>query len=94
MTTDGQQPQPTEEQWHAKFLTEAIEAIAARLHALADDVARKAADVPLVGGPGRPNYGKVAADVVQEITWGVANLHMERPTTEAAAADIARAKGV
>lgn len=95
MSTDSQPAKrpETEEQWHAKFLTDSIDSIAVGLRTLAERVERLRVDVPMVGGPGRATYAQIAAQVVHEITWGVANLHIERPIGEAAAADVARAKG-
>lgn len=84
----------TVEQFHAKFLTESIDKTVDGLRRLADRVEAEATRVPKVGsGPGRGTYAAIAADVIHDITWGVANLQLERLCTEAAAADTARAKG-
>jgi hypothetical protein len=82
------------EKMHADFLTGAINETAAGLRRLAERVEHGATDVPLVGtGPGRNTYAAIASHVIHEVTWGIANLSMERLARESAAADVARAKG-
>lgn len=78
----------TVEQMHAQFLREALETRAAGLRRLADAFDR------LAGQVGETvQYSRIAEQAYHELSWGVANLNMERVINEAAGADIARAKG-
>jgi hypothetical protein len=83
----------TAEEFNARWLAQAIEKRASRLRDLADRLDRCAEDVSRIGNPGYATYAADAAEVQNEVAWGVANLHLEQLTTTAADADVARIKG-
>ena len=76
------------EQMHTGFLKEALTSRAGDLRRLADDFCRLAADVD-----GANDYVVIANKAIHTLAWGIANLGMERVATEAASAEVARAKG-
>lgn len=96
--TDNEQPAPdprerTEEQMYAQFLGQTITGIAAKLRRMADSVEHQGQQVARVGGPGRPGYASLAAEVQHDLLWGFVNLHLDRLVQEAGDADIARKTG-
>lgn len=62
------------------------------LRHLADSVERSIEDISDVGSPGIPSYGYLAASMVKEVMWGLANLSIQRLGEDAARADVARAQ--
>lgn len=95
MATESQPAKRPEtlEEFHAKWLGDALADLAARLRDGAERVERCADQIQRVGTPGTANYGTVAADALSEIQAMLGNLMTERMVREAAAADVARAKG-
>lgn len=78
----------TLEEFHAKFLREALAARAAGLRQIGDELDRLAEQVDTTA-----SYSRLAENALHAVTWGLANLHLERVINEAASADVARAKG-
>lgn len=84
----------TQEQWNTEFLIRDIGRIAQDLRDLADRIEHYKNHVPKIGtGPGWTSYGQIAYDVVHDVTWGFANVHVDRVIRHATDADVARAKG-
>jgi hypothetical protein len=79
---------PSVEAMHADFLRDALTQRADGLRRIADAFDRLAKDVDSTA-----SYSRIAAQALHELTWGVANLNVERLINEGAGADVARAKG-
>jgi hypothetical protein len=90
--TETKRPE-TVEGFHAEQLRRDIERIVARLEQLAVEVQLATRGIDKMGKPGWGNYARVASNVHHTLAWGFANLNADSVITDAADADIARAKG-
>ena len=84
---------PTNEQNAARFLSERVATTVRLIHELADGIEREAGLSLKDAVAGQGPYAQVAADVIHEITWGVADLHTEMMIRDASDADIAHERG-
>lgn len=86
-TTDASREQANADR-QAEFFADAVNNIANRLIDLSNEVKREGT---LRRRPDRPQaddaFARLAENVQHAITWGVANLHTDRLTTKAFAAD-------
>lgn len=92
-SNESTQARPTNEQYGAKFLREGIVQRVRCLRDLADRIECDGEREIAQAEQGKGTYARVACEMVHEITWGVANLHLDTLISTAADADIARAKG-
>ncbi|WBB94141.1 hypothetical protein [Verrucosispora sp. WMMC514] len=77
----------------ADQLRRRVDTVIARLGDLTARVEHRRDDIALTGGPGRPLYANVAADIIHEINTTLMNLNLGGLVTAAADADVARTKG-
>lgn len=84
---------PNAEQMGARFLRRGVAERVARLRDLADRIESEAEQNITRAETGRGTYGRVAADIVHELTWGFANMHLGTLLSTATDADIAHAEG-
>jgi hypothetical protein len=89
---DKTEPVRLVEPFYAGQVTRRLAAISARLHDLAEAVAREATRVPEVGRRGAASYATIASRVQHELLWAFPALHLDQLTDAAADADRVRAE--
>lgn len=72
---------------YTNLLQSRIADVALRLRSLAATIDREASRVSGVPGPGIATYSEIASSVQHEVLWGLANLHLDSLTSNAAEAD-------
>jgi hypothetical protein len=80
------------EEYGAKFLREGVAQRVRRLREMADRIESEAKQNIARAESGQGTYGRVVGSLVHEITWGIANLHLETLMSTATDADIAHAE--
>lgn len=88
----SEQTAPSAEQWQADQMRRAVARIVADLRRLGDEVEREANAIGRVGELEFNTYGYAASQIIHAVTWGMANLSLERIAQCAADADAARAR--